>query len=481
MVGVATGRGSATMRRKTIGAGAALVALLADAAAGAPALSPPQDQAFARDVLKELVEINTVQKNGTRVAAEAVARRLKAAGFADADVQILAPLEAPEQANVVVRLRGRGAGQPVLHLAHLDVVEALREDWSVDPFRLTEAGGWYYGRGTSDIKGEAAALVTALARLKREGFAPARDIIVALTADEELAGHNGVEWLLQTHRDLIDAGLVLNADAGVLAVRGGRRIYYGFQTSEKTYTAFTLETTNPGGHSSAPRADNAIYQLAHALARVEAYRFPIHVTATTRAYFAQTAAQEAGQTAADLRAVAADPPDLAAAERLGSNDERRAELRTTCVATLIQGGHSENALPQRARATVQCRVMPGETTQAVGAALVTAVGDPGVSVTEVRPAPPNPESPPTPEVTTLFTRTAQGLWPGLQVMPVMDIGASDSVYTRAAGMPTYGAMSIALDLDDIRAHGKDERIGVEAFQEGVEFTYRLMKAAASRP
>lgn len=452
---------------------------LAPAARAATPLSPPQDQAFAHDVLKELVEINTVQKNGTRIAAEAVARRLKAAGVPDADVQVLAPDDNPSQANIVARLHGKGRGKPVLFIVHLDVVEARPEDWTYDPFKLTEKDGWFYGRGTLDIKGDLTAVLTAFLRLKREHFVPDRDIIIAFTADEETAGWNGVKFLLKNHRELIDAGMVLNPDAGAPAIRNGRRIYYGFQTSEKTYTAFRLEATNPGGHSSVPRPDNAIYQLAHALERVEAFRFPVMTTATTRAYFEKTAALETGQTAADLRAVARTDPDPADVERLSANPERAAYFRTTCVATQLEGGHAENALPQRARAVVQCRVMPGQTTAEVKAVLEKVVADPAVTVTEVRPPEASPESPPTPQVTALFTETAHSMWPGLLVMPVMDLGASDSVHTRAAGMPTYGSWSIFFDLDDDRAHGKDERISVQSFYEGVEFTYRLMKAAAS--
>ncbi|MCW3849106.1 M20/M25/M40 family metallo-hydrolase [Sphingomonas sp. LB-2] len=436
-----------------------------------------QDLPAARATLAELVGINTVQKNGTRVAAQAVIRRLRAAGFPDSDIRLLAPDAAPDQANVVVRLRGKGAGKPVLFLAHLDVVEALPQDWTHDPFTLTEADGWYYGRGTMDIKGEVAAILTALIRLKQEGFVPERDIIVAFTADEEVTDYDGVDFLLKTHRGLIDAGLVLNADAGGGTIRDGRRLFYGFQTSEKIYAAFEVEATNPGGHSSVPRPDNAIYRLAHALERIEGLRFPVHLTDTTRAYFTRTAALEQGQTAIDMRAVARSA-DRQAADRLSMNPERNANLRTTCVATQLSGGHAENALPQRAKATVQCRVIPGERIEEVKAALAEAIGDPGIALTEIRPVVPSPESPPTPEVTALFTQTVQSMWPGLTVMPVMDTGGSDSVYTRAAGMPTYGAMSIFYDPDDIRAHGRDERISVRAFAEGVEFTYRLMKAAA---
>lgn len=459
-----------------------VLALLAGGAQAAPPLSPAQDQAFARETLKELVEINTVHKNGTRAAAEAVARRLKAAGFTDGEVQVVAPPGQPSYADTVVRLRGRGKARPLLYIVHLDVVEALPEDWTVDPFRLTEKDGYYYGRGTLDIKGEAAAGITALARMKREGFVPDRDIILAFTSDEESGDINGVQWLTTARRDLVDAGLALNPDAGRPVSRGGKPLYYGFQTSEKVYTAFLLETTNKGGHSSLPRPDNAIYQLAHALERVEAWRFPARLTATTRAYLQTTAALAEGRTAADMAAVAAgETPDPAAADRLSADPDQNATLRTTCVATLLEGGHAENALPQRARATVQCRVLPGESLESVRAALVAAIADPGVAVTEVRPANPAPESPPTAQISALFTRTAQSMWPGVPVLPVMDQGASDSVFTRAAGIPTYGSWSIFYEVDDFRAHGRDERIGVQAFQEGVEFTYRLLKAGSALP
>ena len=442
-----------------------------------PPMPPPATQALARDILKELVEIDTVHDHGTRAAAEAVVRRLKAAGFPDQDVAFLPMPDHPEQAQVVVRLRAAApSGKPVLWIGHLDVVEARREDWSVDPFKLTEQGGWFYGRGSVDMKGEDAAVLAALIRLKQEGFAPARDIVVALTTDEECCEFNGADWLLKTHRPLVDAGMAINPDSGGGSFQAGRRLYYGVETSEKVYLTFQLETTNRGGHSSEPRADNAIYQLAAGLGRVAAYAFPVQTTSTTRGYFAKIATLESGQTAADLKAVASPAPDAAAAGRLSADPGLNAHLRTTCVATQLSGGHAENALPQRARAVIQCRIMPDDTEARVRAQLVRALADPGIAVTTIWPAAGAPDSPLDAGLMARFTTVIHDEWPGVMVLPSMDVGASDSIYTRAAGIPSYGLAGIWTDIDDVRVHGRDERAAVPAFYEAVEFEYRLMKA-----
>jgi acetylornithine deacetylase/succinyl-diaminopimelate desuccinylase-like protein len=460
-----------------------LTALLAGAATGQSApLPPPENQALAHDILKDLVGIDTVHDHGTKLAAEAAWRRLKAAGFADQDLSLLPIPEHPDQVQLVVRLRAAAPrAKPVLWIGHLDVVEARREDWTVDPFQLTEKDGWWYGRGSLDMKGDDAAALAALIRLKQEAWVPDRDIIIALTSDEEGGDANGVSWLLKTHRPLIDAGLVINPDAGGGALRGERRLFYGIQTSEKVYVTYQLETTNRGGHSSEPRADNAIYELAAGLQRVERLRFPVHTTATTRAYFEKTAALASGRTAADMRAVAKSPPDLAAAQRLSVDPDVNAHLRTTCVATQLSGGHAENALPQRARAVIQCRMIPSDNAEGVKRALVAALDDPKIAVTVIWPADPAPDSPPEPALMDRFTQVIHSEWPGVMVLPTMDLGASDSVYTRLAGLPSYGLASIWSDVDDVRAHGRDERIEPQHFYAGVEFDYRLMKALAGAP
>jgi len=459
------------------GAVAALIAASAIARAATPGpLPPPADRALAREIFKELVETRTTHDVGTSVAARAITQRLLAAGFAAKDVVFVAPEGHPSKGNAVVRYRGHGEGKPVLFLGHLDVVEAKREDWSVDPFKLTEKDGWFYGRGAIDMKDGDAALLESLLRLKREGFVPQRDVIAAFTADEEAGGDaNGPAFLIAKHRDLIDAGLVVNLDGGGGAYRNGQRAYLEVGTSEKTYVTFTLETTSPGGHGSLPGPDNAIYRLAHGLAGIEALKFPVMLTATTRASFQRLAELEPGSQSADMRAVAANPPDLVAAERLSRSVRLNAQLRTTCVATLMTGGHAENALPQRARATIQCRMIPGDTAEHVRATLVSALSDPRIKVTLDAPPIVSPESPPTSQILEKAAKVVHSMWPGVPLVPTMATGFSDDRQTRNAGMPSYDLSGIWIDADENRAHGRDERVGQREFDESVEYTYRLVK------
>ena len=454
-----------------------LIGLLCLAVAGtarpAGGIAPPT----SRELLQELVEINSTHAHGSSAAAKALAAHFLAAGFPAGAVTFVAPADHPEEGNLVVRLHGRGRGRPVLYIGHLDVVEARPEDWTYDPFKLTEHDGWLYGRGTIDMKGQDAAMAAALLRLKREGFQPAHDLIVAFTADEEAGGAaNGVSWLLATHRDLIDAQQVINPDGGEAGMKQGRKLYVAVQTSEKNFLTFGVETTDKGGHSSRPTAANPIYRLAAALARLAQYRFPVHLIDTTRQYFARRATLEAGQAAADMRAVGQGSADPAAIERLSAVVETNIMLRTTCTATEIDGGHAENALPQRARATLQCRVIPGESADSVQTALQTALADPLIKFNIITPATPSPESPLDPVLLREVEDVVHGLWPKVIVLPEMSPGASDSRYTRTLGMPSYGIDAMFDDLDDGRAHGRDERIGVGAFDQDVEFTYRLMKA-----
>ncbi len=445
--------------------------------AGAPSTPPAVDQQLARDMLKGLVEINTTHAHGSTAAAQAIQGWLLSAGFAAADVVLVAPADQPTKGNVVVRYRGKRSIDPVLFLGHLDVVEARPEDWSVDPFKLTEKEGWFYGRGSMDMKDGDAALVESLIRLKREKFVPERDIIVAFTADEEAGGEaNGPAFLLKEHRDLINAALVINLDGGGGATKNGARQFFEVGTSEKTYLTFTLETTSPGGHGSLPGPDNAIYRLAAGLGRLQAFKFPVMLTATTRESFAQLAALESGSTAIDMRAVAQLPPDLAAAERLSQNVRLNAQLRTTCVATLISGGHAENALPQRAKATVQCRMLPGDSADNVHTLLVGTLADPAIHVTLDAPPIVSPESPPTPQLMKKVALLAHSMWPNVPIIPTMATGFSDDRQTRNAGMVSYDISGVWQDVDENRAHGRDERIGIQAFDESVEFTYRLLKA-----
>jgi acetylornithine deacetylase/succinyl-diaminopimelate desuccinylase-like protein len=445
--------------------------------ASAAPLPPPADQQLARDMLKTLVEIDTTHAKGSTDAARAIQSWLLTAGFAAGDVTFIAPDDHPSKGNLIVRYRGGHPGGAVLFLGHLDVVEARPEDWSVDPFKLTEQDGFFYGRGTVDMKDGDAALAEALIRLKREHFIPQRDVIVAFTADEEAGGDaNGPAFLLKEHRDLIDADLAINLDGGGGNLKYAAPFYFEIGTSEKTYLTYTLETTSAGGHGALPGPDNAIYRLGDGLGRLERLKFPVSLTPTTRATFGALAALDPGANSADLRAVAAPQPDLAAAERLSENVRLNAQLRTTCVATLISGGQAQNALPQRARATIQCRMMPGDTEAHLRTLLLGALDDPGIHVTLDAAPIVSPESPLAPGVLARIATVAHSLWPGVPIVPTMATGYSDDRQTRSAGIPSYDVSGIWQDVDENRAHGRDERVGVLAFDQSVEFTYRLMKA-----
>jgi len=440
---------------------------------------PAADRALARAIYEELIETNTTHSTGsTTDAAEKMAARFRAAGFPAEDVVVLEPY--PGKGNLVVRYRGSGARRPILLLAHLDVVEARREDWSVDPFTFLERDGYYYGRGTTDDKAMAAIFVANFLRYRREGFVPDRDLILALTADEEGGDHDGVDWLLQNRRALVDAAFALNEGGGG-QLRDGKRLLNEIQTTEKVYQTFTLEIRNPGGHSSLPRADNAIYQLAHALTRIEQYRFPVRLNETTRAFFSRMAAVEGGTVGDDMKAVAGPSPDPAAVERLATSPYYNAQLRTTCVATMLDAGHAENALPQLAQATVNCRLLPGESPDAIRDTLRRVIADSGIAVTPVGIARPSDPSPLTPEVLGATEQVTEQMWPGVPVVPTMVSGATDGLYLRNAGIPTYGVSGLFEDINDTRAHGKDERLGVTSFHEGQEFLYRLVRALSARP
>jgi acetylornithine deacetylase/succinyl-diaminopimelate desuccinylase-like protein len=456
-----------------------LLALTLGAATSASSQTRTPNERLARDIFAQLIRINTTHDSGnTTIAAGAMAARLRAAGYPARDVTVVGPR--PRNRNLVVRLRGTGARRPVLLLAHLDVVEAKRADWSLDPFTLTERDGFFYGRGTSDIKDGAATLVAAMIRWKQEGFVPDRDLILALTAGEESAAdYNGVEWLLANRRDLIDAEFCINTDGGDPFTQNGKRIQRSVQASEKMAVSFRLEVTNPGGHSSLPTRDNAIYHLVDALQRIAGYEFPLDLNEVTRSYFERVANLSSGQVAEDMKAVARPDPDTAAARRLSASPYYNAQLRTTCVATQLEAGHARNALPQLARATVNCRILPDESPEAVRQTLVRLVHDPQVAVTWFEPPTPSPPSRLTSEVMSPIERTTAALWPGVAVIPTMETGATDGVYLRTGGIPTYGVSGVFLDLDDIRAHGRDERIGVQDFYDGVEYVYRLGRELAS--
>ena len=443
---------------------------------------------LARDIFQQLIEINTTDSVGsTTVAADAMAKRLLDAGFPAEDVKVLGPNS--RKGNMVARYRGTGARKPILIIGHLDVVEARRSDWTTDPFQFIEKDGYFYGRGTQDMKVSDAVLVTDFIRLRREHYVPDRDIILALTADEEGGQSNGVDWLLKNHRDLIDAEFVLNADAGGVTTKNGKPVNVDVEANEKLYADYELATTNPGGHSSLPTPDNAIYHVADALVRLQQTPFPFELNPVTRVYFERRAALETGQTAADMKAILQTPPDAGAVARLSADARFNSLMRTTCVATMMEAGHAPNALPQLAKANVNCRILPGHSAEQIRLELVRIFADPKVRVRYVDDArnvyDKTPEKnafppilPPA-EVLKPLAKIADEMWNGVPVIPEMETGASDSIYTVAAGLPSYGINGIAIDQDDVRAHGKDERVRVNAFYDGVEFYYRYLKALTS--
>jgi acetylornithine deacetylase/succinyl-diaminopimelate desuccinylase-like protein len=443
--------------------------------AHAESLTAQQQLAF--DIYKELVEINTVTDTGdTARAAEAMAARLRAAGFSGSDVRVFMP--AARKGNLVARLRGTGARKPILLLAHLDVVPARREDWSVDPFKLIEKDGYFYARGSIDDKFMAAAFVESLVRYKQEGYTPDRDVIVALEADEEILDRDalGIQWLLKNHRELIDAEFALN-EGGSVGLKKGKPIRNSVQTTEKVSLNYKLEVSNRGGHSSLPTKDNAIYHLAEGLVRLSKFIFPFKLNETTRAYFERIAEFEGDQTAADIRSIISGHPDPASLSlvRLSANPAYNAQLRTTCVATMLEGGHAYNALPQVARAIINCRIMPGELVDEVKATLVEVLADDQISVTQIGEPVLSAPSALQDEVMGAIEKVSAEFWPGTPIVPIMSAGATDGSYLRNAGIPTYGHSGLASDVDDVRIHGRDERVLVKSVFDGQEYLYRLVK------
>jgi len=437
-------------------------------------MPPDSERQLARDIYKELIEIRSGYTTGaTTPAAEAMAARLKAAGFPEADIFVGGAI--PTKANLVVRYHGSGRRKPILLLAHTDVVEAKREDWSMDPFQFIERDGYFYGRGTADDKAQAAVWIATLLRYRREDFKPDRDIIVALTADEEGGGpYNGVQWLIKNKRDLIDAEFCLN-EGGWGEIAGGKKISNDIQISEKYVINFRLEVRNKGGHSSIPIADNAIYHLASALERLSKFGFPMKINEVTRAYFEAMSNIDTGPLKNDL--VRAAGGSTEAMQKVAQASAAwNATLRTTCVATQIEGGHAKNALPQLAAANVNCRVLPDETAEYVQNTLKRIIGDDQVSLTISGDVSKGPASPMRQDVLKAVSRLTDTLWPGVPTVPIMVMGATDGLYLRAIGIPTYGVQGFFMDRDDIRFHGRDERMGVTSFFEGQTFLYELVKA-----
>jgi len=445
------------------------------------AQAPAADRERAREIYAEMIRFNTAKRSGQAGPfVQAMARRFREAGFPEADIHVLGPNEFEQ--SLVVRYRGSGAKRPILLLAHLDVVPALKEDWTLDPFAFEERDGYYYGRGVLDDKGMAASLVANLLRLRAEGFVPERDLILALTSDEETGGEEGVGWLVRNHRALVDAEYALNEGAGG-TLRDGKPFFHSVQAAEKVYTDFSLRVTNPGGHASVPRPDNAIYQLTAALQRLAAYTFPVEFNEVTRAFFERTATIEAPPMAAAIRAVLRNPRDAKAVATVARDPRYNAMLRTTCVATQLFGGHAPNALPQTARATVNCRMMPGTSADAVRDTLRRVLADTAIGIVPLQGTITNPPSELRPDVAAAVETLTKELFGNIPVIPMMSTGATDAKFLRQVGIPTYGVTALFVDPADARAHGRDERVPVKSFHDAVEFHYRLIRqlAAPAKP
>lgn len=462
------------MRNAGIAMIAAFVAGSAAPSAAEPV--PPAIQQLTREVYKELVDINTTESSGdTFAAARAMGARLIAAGYPRADVQVLQ--SAPRRGNLVARLRGTGKRKPLLLVAHIDVVEAKREDWTSDPFKMVEKDGYFYGRGTSDDKYMAAAWIVNMIRWKKEGYKPDRDLVLVLETDEEISDRNnvGIRWLIKNHRDLLDAELAINEGGGV-GVKEGKPFANSIQTAEKLFQSFWVETRNPGGHSSQPRKDNAIYVLAEALGRLAKHDFPVQLNDTTRGYFEKMAGIEHGQLAQDMKSLVSAKPDPAAIARLTAQPPYNAQIRTTCVATRLEGGHADNALPQLARAMVNCRILPGQTVEQIQKQLEQVFADPKITVTATPRDTGSDPSAINKDLLAAIEKLTPRFWPGIPAVPTMSAGATDGRFLRNIGIPTYGHSGLASDIFDVRAHGKDERVSVKAMFEGEEYLYELVKA-----
>jgi acetylornithine deacetylase/succinyl-diaminopimelate desuccinylase-like protein len=454
------------------------IAIAAPAARAQAATLTPEQQAL-HDIYKELIETNTEDSAGVgsvTKASEQIAARFRAAGFPDSDIHLLGPT--PDKHAVVVRLHGTGARKPLLLLAHLDVVMALPSDWTTDPFKLVEKDGYFYARGSIDDKAMASIFVANMLRYKREGFVPDRDIILALTPDEEKSGLLGAQWLVQNHKDLIDAAYAINEGGGG-SLKNGKPFLQAVQATEKAFTDFTLTVRNPGGHSSVPRPDNAIYQLAAGLVRLGHFTFPVQLNDVTRAFFSGTAAIESPANAAAMRALLKNPHDVAAAAQLSKDPRYNSILRTTCVATLLHGGHADNALPQTATANVNCRVFPNVPIDSVRATLIRVLADTGITVSPSEKLAPTSPSPLTAELLDPIRTLTARMFDNVPVIPFMSTGATDGRYLRAAGIPTYGVSGLFTEPSDVRAHGKDERVLQKSVYDSQTFLYELVKMLAS--
>ena len=457
------------------------LALVMVAIIGAPAVTGEVTAAglephevLARDIFKELVETDTTDSTGDNTAAaEAMRERLLAAGFAEEDVEILAP--APRKGNLVVRYRGREPGlKPLLLLTHLDVVEADEQTWSRNPFAFAEEDGYFYGRGVSDDKDEAAIHLANLMRLRMAGYEPGRDIVLALTADEEGGKHNGVQWLLDSYPEKLDAEYVLSEGGGGVLI-GGERLGNEVQLTEKLYQTFLIETTSRGGHSSMPTDDNAIHAISDVIRRLREHRFPVRLNPVTEAFFARSGELNSGQLREAMEGILRMPPDQESIDFLARNPFYNAMMRTTCTPTVIQGGHAENALPQRVTLTVNCRLVPDDSRDRVEQAIRSLVGD-DVSIERVAGIDLHPRATMRDDVLEVIEQVSRSIWPAVPVIPIMGPGGTDGRFLRNLGMPVFGVNGIFIDVEDDRAHASDERIRVRSFLEGQEFMYRLTRA-----
>jgi acetylornithine deacetylase/succinyl-diaminopimelate desuccinylase-like protein len=437
----------------------------------------PTHQQAERDILRELVEINTSDSAGhTDLAAQAMSKRLLAAGFPAADVRVLG--YSPRYQSLVARYRGRSTStKPIMLMAHLDVVDARKEDWSFDPYKFLEKDGYYYARGSSDNKAGVATLVANFIRLKKEGFVPERDLIMVLTADEETSS-NSIKWLVSQNRPLVDAEYALNTDAGGGELRDGKAVAFSVQSAEKVYLSFQLEVRNKGGHSSVPVPDNAIYHLSDGLSHLAKYNWPVRLNETTRAFYERAAPTQPPEIARDMRAVAQSSNAAAAARLSAVTPYYNSIMRTTCVATRLFGGHADNALPQLARATVNCRMLPADPPDSVQKVLTRVLADTAIHLSRIGEPTLSPASPLRPDVMRPIEALVAKMWPGAAVVPEMSTGATDGLYVRNVGIPVYGVSAVFDRLDDIRAHGRDERIPVKSFHDAVEFWYQLLKTLA---
>jgi acetylornithine deacetylase/succinyl-diaminopimelate desuccinylase-like protein len=463
-----------------------LAAILATTAAISPVCAQtlrPDQQSF-RALYQELVETNTTLSVGSCTdAAAKMGARLKAAGYSDSDITYFSTPEHPKDGGLVAVLKGNDAKiKPMLLLAHIDVVEAKREDWTRDPFKLVEENGFFYARGAADDKSMAAVWTDAMVRFRQENYKPKRTIKLALTCGEETTyAFNGAAWLAQNRPELIAAEFALNEGGGGLLDPSGKKLSLALQVGEKAVQNYRLEATNPGGHSSRPVPDNAIYELADALRAVRSYEFPAKFTDTTRVFFSLTAKRVGGEMGSAINAMLANPADPAANKVVSADATYHSTLRTTCVATLLDGGHANNALPQRAGANINCRIFPGETNETTRAALVTAINDPKISVTMTPPIRPIAKPPALdPKIVGPATAVAKKHFPGVSIVPVMSTGATDGIFLEAIGIPVYGVPGIFAESDFNGIHGLNERMRVSSLYEGRDYLFDLVKVYASK-